>query len=281
MRSGVGTFCPRSRRDDFFDDLVRCKELPDLLPGLEAVDFLCTVPCAFAEATHTPSPATKSSVRAGCVAFRRRIWICLVAANSLLLIVRRNFARQIGRQDPVAILPAKNLEYHILAMLEFGNRFAVVGNGGHRFPVDLGNHVTAVEIQIVRERSRIDLGHEHAFLPFHAYAASAVWGEFFHVQAELRRRCLSGLVAHRACRIGEYSGTVSYLGGSFFLRTISHITQFHLTSYRRTRNGIHQIISGLYGMTVYAGNDVAALQAGLLRRTARLHGLNHDAVRRA
>src|SRR5437899_12653058 len=102
MRSAVGAFCPGCRRDDFLDDFARCRELP----ALEAVDFLCAVPCAFAEAAHTPSPATKSSVRAGCAVVRSRIG--LVIAKALLLIVRRNFARQIRCQNPVAVLPAKN-----------------------------------------------------------------------------------------------------------------------------------------------------------------------------
>src|ERR1700686_5111284 len=43
----------------------------------------------------------------------------LAVAKPLLLIVGRYFARQIKRQDPVAILPTKNLEYQILAMLQF------------------------------------------------------------------------------------------------------------------------------------------------------------------
>src|SRR5258708_11619077 len=60
MRSGVGAFCPRSRRCDFFDDFARCEELRDL----EETDFFCVVPCAFAEPAHTPSPAATSSVRA-------------------------------------------------------------------------------------------------------------------------------------------------------------------------------------------------------------------------
>ncbi len=71
MRSGVGAFCPRSRRLDFFDDFDRCEELVDL----ERADFFCDAPCACAEAAHTPSPAATSSVRARQVAFRIRICV--------------------------------------------------------------------------------------------------------------------------------------------------------------------------------------------------------------
>src|SRR6266436_3359516 len=115
MRSGVGAFCPRSRRCDFFDDLARCEELRDL----EEADFFCVAPCACAEPAHTPNPAATSSVRARWVAFGTRIGSVLAVAQPLLLIVGRYFARQIKRQDPVAVLPAKNLEYQILAMLQF------------------------------------------------------------------------------------------------------------------------------------------------------------------
>ncbi len=63
--------------------------------------------------------------------------VCLLVAKLLLLIVCRNFARQIQRPEAVAVLPAKYLENDILAVLELGNRLAVVGNGSHRFTVDL------------------------------------------------------------------------------------------------------------------------------------------------
>jgi hypothetical protein len=48
-------------------------------------------------------------------------YVCLYldVAKSLWLIVVRNFARQIERQNPVAVLPAKNFEYDIFAMLQF------------------------------------------------------------------------------------------------------------------------------------------------------------------
>ena len=116
MRSGVGAFCPRSRRCDFFDDFARCEELRDL----EEADFFCVALCACAEAAHAPNPAATSSIRARWVAFGTRMCVSVLAvAKPLLLIVGRYFARQIKRQDPVAVLSAKNLEYHILAMLQF------------------------------------------------------------------------------------------------------------------------------------------------------------------
>src|SRR5260370_38459518 len=109
----------------------------------------------------------------------------------------------------------------------------------------------------------------------------AVRREFFHVQAELRRSCFAGLVTQRACRIREYSRTVSDLCGRFFLRAIAHINQFHLAADRRGRNRIHQVISSLYGLTVYAGNHVAALQSSLLCRTTRFDAFNHHSIRSA
>ena len=69
MRSGVGAFCPRSLRLDFFEDFDRCPELP----VLDDVDFFGVVEVVCAEAAQTPSPAATNSVRARCVAFRARI----------------------------------------------------------------------------------------------------------------------------------------------------------------------------------------------------------------
>src|SRR5260370_42290952 len=57
----------------------------------------------------------------------------LAVAKLLLLIVGRYFARQIKRQDPGAVLPAKNLEYPVPAMLQFLHGPAVIGTRTHRF----------------------------------------------------------------------------------------------------------------------------------------------------
>src|SRR5713226_8418998 len=56
MRSGVGVFCPRSRRPDLFDDFDRCEELA----GLEVADlfFVASRPAS-------SSHRSKSSKRSG------------------------------------------------------------------------------------------------------------------------------------------------------------------------------------------------------------------------
>src|SRR5229473_1433409 len=100
MRSGVGTFCPLSRRPDLLEVLFPCA----LPPALDDVAAFC-----------------------GASLFGLA-WLFVLAVPVLLLIVRRNFARQVECPDPVAVLPAENLEYHIIAMLELCDRLAVVGN---------------------------------------------------------------------------------------------------------------------------------------------------------
>ncbi len=47
------------------------------------------------------------------------------------------------------------------------------------------------------------------------------------------------------------------------------------------RNWIHEIISSLDGLSVYIGDHVAALQAGLFRRAAGLNAHDHHAIGRA
>ena len=119
MRSGVGVFCPRSLRLDFLKVLFPC--VAEL--AFEQLPFFFGVLCACAEFANTPSPAARSSVEARQVAFRSRINISVDSTQSLLplllLTVGWNFARQIQREDPVAVLPAKHLEDHILATLQF------------------------------------------------------------------------------------------------------------------------------------------------------------------
>src|SRR5690349_8484243 len=67
MRSGVGSFWPRSRRLDFLEDFLPC----ELLCAAEPVGFFAAGLCAFTEMENTPSPAARSSDEAKCVAFRR------------------------------------------------------------------------------------------------------------------------------------------------------------------------------------------------------------------
>src|SRR5712692_6982533 len=83
MRSGVGAFCPRSRRLDLLDDFLPCDAPPALEEG-----FLGVVVCACAEFANTPSPAASSSVRARWIAFRVRIvnsvWLSSVVSTAAI-----------------------------------------------------------------------------------------------------------------------------------------------------------------------------------------------------
>ncbi len=95
---------------------------------------------AFLPKLHTPpapllGAASAQGVSLFAIAYASVV--CLLVAKLLLLIVCRNFARQVQRPEPVAVLPTKYLENNILAVLELGNRLAVVGNGSHCFTVDL------------------------------------------------------------------------------------------------------------------------------------------------
>src|SRR5260370_2267305 len=128
MRSGVGAFCPRSRRPDLLEVLLRCAAPPDLD---EAVFFGVAL-CACAEFVNTPAPAATSSVRARWVAFRARMIVCVLAVpGCLLLIGGRNFPRQQERVHPVTGLPSKHLEDDILAMLQFLHGLPLLYNGSH------------------------------------------------------------------------------------------------------------------------------------------------------
>ena len=66
MRSGVGSFCPRSLRLDFLEDFLPC----ELLCAEEPAAFFGAGLCALTESENTPSPAARSSDETRCVAFR-------------------------------------------------------------------------------------------------------------------------------------------------------------------------------------------------------------------
>src|SRR5216684_8723051 len=283
IRSGAGAFCPRSRRCDFLEDFVRRSEEPDFED-----DLLGVAACASASDAPARRPATHSSARIGFIDSCKRMRIGTVQfsaaiASLLLLIVRRHFTRQIERQNPVAVLPAKDLENDILALLQPGHRFAVVGNGIHLLAVNFRDDVAAAESQIFGKRRRVDFGYQHALLPFYSYAVAALRCQLFHVQPEFRRRRFARLITHSASHIREHSGAVldnsrglALLG--LALLVLANVLDLDLAPNRRLRNGIDQIIPSLHRAAVHAGDHVPALQASLLRRTPGLDPLDRHAV---
>src|SRR6266851_574922 len=286
IRSGAGAFCPRSRRCDFLEDFVRRSEEPDFED-----DLLGVAACASASDAPARRPATHSSARIGFIDSCKRMRIGTVQfsaaiASLLLLIVRRHFTRQIERQNSVAVLPAKDLEDDILALLQPGHRFAVVGNGIHLLAVNFRDDVAAAESQIFGKRRRVDFGYQHALLPFYSYAVAALRRQLFHVQPEFRRRRFARLIAHSASHIREHSGAVldnsrglALLG--LALLVLANVFDLDLAPNRRLRNGIDQVIPSLHRAAVHAGDNVPALQASLLRRTPGLDPLDRHTIRRA
>src|SRR5207245_9524696 len=115
--------------------------------------------------------------------------------------------------------------------------------------------------------------------PFHADAMPALRGQLFDVQAELRWRCFARLVTQASRGVREHSRAVSHLGSRFFLRAVTNVGKFHLAADQSLRNRVHQVISSLHRFTVHAGDHVAALQSGLLRRATRLDAFDYHAVR--
>src|SRR5713101_8665170 len=94
MRSGVGTFCPRSRRLDFFEVLFPCAEAL----ALEEVVFFGVALCACPEPANTPSPATRSSIGARQVAFRSRI-VNSVRFGSVVAATIADYRPELGWKD--------------------------------------------------------------------------------------------------------------------------------------------------------------------------------------
>src|SRR5438445_2112590 len=282
MRSEVGAFWPRSRRPALLVDRLPCVAPP----VLDRVDFFADGLCAFPAVANTPSPATISSDRARHMIFRSLIGFVLRSACRLLLTVRRNFARQVERQYPVTVLASKDLEDHFVARLQFGHRLAVLDNRVDCRAIDFRNDVAAAKSQVFRKGSRFDFGHKHALLPFHSYTAATFGSQLLNVQAEFGRGCLTRLVTHPARCIREYAGTIFDNRGRckllrFALLVRANVLDLDFTSDGRLRNWVHQVVAGLYGMTVHAGDDVTALQAGFLCRASCLNAFDCYAVRRA
>src|SRR5207245_2186962 len=119
----------------------------------------------------------------------------------LLLSVSRYLARQIERQHPVAVLPAKNLEDDVFAMLQLRHRLAVISHRGHRFavdrrnyvaaakaqvisslyglPVHAGDHVTALQSGLLRRTARLDTFYNHAVRSTQRFQRNCVGAQLF------------------------------------------------------------------------------------------------------
>src|SRR6266849_4979692 len=170
MRSGAGTFCPRSRRLDRLPDF-----LTRLLLPAAAVDFPVLLE-GFPEGEFADSaaPAVSSSIRPAGIAVRSRIAISIVynadsreSAIELLLALRWYHARQEHRHGAVAIAAPQNLEDNIAARLELGYRPLVVVHGIDRLAVDFRDDVAAREVEIIGKAGWLDFRDEHAALPVH------------------------------------------------------------------------------------------------------------------
>src|SRR6266478_172896 len=193
------------------------------------------------------------------------------------MLIRWDNARQKYGQDFV-VLPPQNFEHHIIARLQLGHHAPVFFHRIHRFTVDLRDHVPAPESGVIREARRLDIRYEDALLPFQADLARAFRSQFIHAQPKFRRRYFAGLIAGPADLVREDPRTILDRRGSFLLLAVTHVGQLDLAPDRRRRNRVHQVVSALQRLAVHAGNYIAALQPGLLRRAARLDALDHDAV---
>src|SRR5260370_10407330 len=194
------------------------------------------------------------------------------------MLIRWDNARQKHAQD-LLVLPPQNFEHHILAWLQLGHHAPVFFHRIHRFTVDLRDHVAEPESGVIREARRLDIRYEDALLPFQADLARAFRSQFIHAQPKFRRRYFAGLIAGPADLVREDPRTILDRRGSFLLLAVTHVGQLDLAPDPRRANRGQPVVSALPRLSVQAGNFIAALQPGLLRRAARLDTLDHDTLR--
>src|SRR6266446_4580592 len=282
MRSGAGTFCPRSRRLDRLPDFLTRL----LLPAADLPAVRAAVPEG--EFADCPGTAVSSSTRATRIAVRNRIAVPIVynadsreSAIELLLAFRWYHARQEHRHGAVAIAAPQNLEDNITALLELGYRPLVVVHGIDRLAVDFRDDVAAREVKIIGKAGRLYFRDQHAALPLHTNARRTFRRESFYAQPELGGRGFTLLVAQASRLRRENMCAVFDHRGGFLLRTVAHVGELHFAANRRGRNRIHKVIAAFHLIAIDAGDYVPALQAGLFGGTARFHVHDHHAVGRA
>src|SRR5258705_3392640 len=302
MRSGAGAFCPGSLRLECLLDFFTRDLLAADAAGRAAlrVGLLAAFPGAFAGAdgADQATPAVRSSAKPAVIDVRSLIeasTISIATISSqpylyregrdstieLLLVFRWYHTRQEHRKGAVGIAAAQIVEYDVHRGFQFGHCLLVRVDRGDRFAVDLGNDISASKAEVVREARRIDIGDQHAVLPFHADARGAFRREAIHAQTELGWRGLFLLAVQATGLRRENARTVFDHRGGFLLPSIANIGQFHLAANRCSSDRIHEIVAVFHGSAIHAGNDVAALESGLFRRAAGLNIHDDHAIRRA
>src|SRR5579883_377663 len=210
-----------------------------------------------------PSPFLCLSIAAMTGTRSKRLPVVADRADRLLLRVlagvRRNHAGEKHRVDTVAIQPAQHLENNVVARLQLRNGFAVFVDVRDGLMIHFNDYVTPAKAKVVAETRRIDVGDEHALLAFHADAASAFRRQGVDVQAKFGRRRFAGLVAQAAGGIGEDARAILHGGGRFLGLMVTDVVEFDLAADGRLRDGIYQVVSGLNGVPIDAGDYVAAL----------------------
>src|SRR5580700_2046206 len=148
--------------------------------------------------------------------------------------------------------------------------------------VNFGNHIAADEVQIIRGKaSRIHIGYDDAPQAFHAEVLGAIPCQIVDAETELAWRGLAGLAVHTARTIREHVCAILDGSSRLPLSAITDIGKLYLAADGRLRDGIDEIIAGLDGLAVHAGDDVTAFESGLFRGAAWFNTHDHDAIGRS
>src|SRR5277367_1400812 len=148
--------------------------------------------------------------------------------------------------------------------------------------IDFRDYVAAGEVHVFGEAGRLHFGDDHAGDFGHAELARKIRLQFFNVQTELSRQFrLVGLILRCLRYLREDLRAVGDDERDVFRLFVAHVTHLHRLSDHGFRDGIYQVGAGMHGLAVDVGDDVAGLQAGLIRGAARLDGFDDDAVRDA
>src|SRR3984893_13712006 len=197
------------------------------------------------------------------------------------LVIRRNDPREENGHHLLGVGMAKYFKDDVFAGFQLANGFSVFVYACNRLPINFSNQVSLRKADIVGKARRFHSADQHAFASFHAHALSAFWREAFYPQTKFGRGRFVRRVAYPAFGIREDPRTVFHSRRRLFLLLVTVVSDLDLAANGSRCNGIHKVVTGLHRSPVDGCNDVATLQSGLLRRTARSDTLNDNTIRSA
>src|SRR5579872_3058884 len=188
-----------------------------------------------------------------------------------------------GHEDRTVLSPSPTLayqKYHVLSALQSRGDLGEIVFGIYGLLVDFQNDISAREPDVVRERTRLHVLHNHAFARWNIKPVGDLCRHGSHRQSQLALFwcCFLCSLVFFAESGSEQLRAVTYRDRRVLLLAITHELDLHLASGFAAGNVSDQFIAILYALPIDRNDRVPDLQPGFIRRCSGNDIGNRDAA---